>query len=69
MPRRINLAALAVTLAGATQLAGPKPLSATMAPRLFQIEYCCEARTMGGVPVRCCGTNWCAVTPSGCANG
>lgn len=66
MRNQINLFAFAATLAGAgaVHLAEPAHSSATLAPPVIEVNYCC-----GSGRVRCCGPNWCAITPYGCAVG
>jgi hypothetical protein len=66
MRNQINLFAFAATLAGAGggHLARPDRASATMAPPVLDVHYCCDASR-----VRCCGVNWCAITVNGCAVG
>jgi hypothetical protein len=66
MRSRINLFAFTVALAGAgvAQLGHPVLARATMAPSILDAQYCCSTSF-----VRCCGTNWCAITPRGCVSG
>jgi hypothetical protein len=66
MRSRINLFAFTVTLvgAGAGQMGHPTAARATVAPTTIEWMYCCY-----GQQTRCCGNNWCAITPRGCATG
>ncbi|HEX8903535.1 MAG TPA: hypothetical protein VF771_01695 [Longimicrobiaceae bacterium] len=66
MRSRINLLAFLLTLgaAGTVQLGDPLQAHATMSPSPFEFQYCCfSART------KCCGNNYCAITPDGCTKG
>ena len=65
MRKRINLFAFAVTVAGAGagQLGHPSTAGATVVQPI-QWMYCCVSGQ-----TKCCGANWCAITPRGCATG
>jgi hypothetical protein len=67
MRTRINVLAMAVTLAAAWHLAQPGTARATLAPSPLTGQYCCMANT--GYLVKCCGPNWCAISAAGCVMG
>ena len=66
MRSRISLFAFAMTLAGAGagHLGHPAQARATMTPTTIQWQYCCSRGSN-----RCCGNNYCAITPAGCTAG
>jgi hypothetical protein len=68
MRRRLNLLALAVISGGGGLLAVPSPLGATyLAPKLFQVESCCDATGPYGIIYHCCAETGCIVTARGCS--
>ena len=68
MRRRLNLLAVAVISAGSGLLAAPAPLQATyLAPKLFQVESCCDAIGPYGIIYHCCSDTGCIVTSRGCS--
>jgi hypothetical protein len=64
MRKRLNLMALTITLAGGWQVVHPAVAAATMTASAIEWNYCCS-----GGRQKCCGANWCAITPRGCATG